>query len=81
VKYLSIVPDNFNMLQGKGRAAFEQQDQIQMTLYNYLDYVHFTKKGKKLSNTVLRIRIGFNVDPDPAFFVNADPDTDPVPGF
>jgi hypothetical protein len=32
---------------------------------------------------VLRIRIGFNADPetdpDPAFFVNADPDTDPDP--
>jgi hypothetical protein len=34
---------------------------------------------------VLRIRIGFNadpdMDPDPAFFVNADLDTDPDPGF
>ncbi len=28
---------------------------------------------------VLRIHIGFNADPDPAFFVNADPDTDPDP--
>jgi hypothetical protein len=34
---------------------------------------------------MLRIRIGFNADPDTdqdqAFFVNADPDTDPYPGF
>jgi hypothetical protein len=30
---------------------------------------------------VLRIRIGFNADPDPAFFVNADPDPYPDPGF
>jgi hypothetical protein len=34
---------------------------------------------------VLRIRIGFNADPDtdpdPAIFVNADPDTDPDPEF
>jgi hypothetical protein len=28
-------------------------------------------------SAVLRIRIGFNTDPDPAFFVNADPDRDP----
>jgi hypothetical protein len=27
------------------------------------------------------IRISYNADPDPAFFVNADPDTDPDPGF
>jgi hypothetical protein len=26
---------------------------------------------------VLRILIGFNTDPDPAFFVKADPDLDP----
>ncbi len=25
---------------------------------------------------VLRIRIGFNADPDPAFYLNADPDPD-----
>jgi hypothetical protein len=30
---------------------------------------------------VLGIRIGFNADPDPAFFVNADPDADTDPGF
>ncbi len=26
---------------------------------------------------VFRIRIGFNADPDPAFYLNADPDPDP----
>ncbi len=34
---------------------------------------------------MLWIRIGFNAEPDPAFFVNADsdadPDTDPDTGF
>ncbi len=36
-----------------------------------------------IRRAVLRIRIGFNADPDPAFFVNADPvtDPDPDPGF
>ncbi len=29
--------------------------------------------------SLLWIRICFNADPDPAFFVNADPDTDPDP--
>jgi hypothetical protein len=29
---------------------------------------------------MLWIRTGFNADPDPAFFVNADPDPDPDPG-
>jgi hypothetical protein len=29
---------------------------------------------------VLWIRIAFNADPDPAFYLNADPDTDPDPG-
>jgi hypothetical protein len=35
------------------------------------------------STVVLWIRTGFNADPDPAFFVNADPDpdADPDPGF
>jgi hypothetical protein len=28
---------------------------------------------------VLWIRFGFNADPDPAFYLNADPDTDPDP--
>jgi hypothetical protein len=28
---------------------------------------------------VLRIRIGFKADPDPAFYLNADPDSDPDP--
>ena len=31
--------------------------------------------------SVLRIRISFNADPDPAFFPNADPDPEPDPGF
>jgi hypothetical protein len=31
----------------------------------------------KLLSAVLRIRIRFNADPDPAFLVNADPDPDP----
>jgi hypothetical protein len=26
---------------------------------------------------ILWIRIGFSVDPDPAFYLNADPDLDP----
>jgi hypothetical protein len=30
---------------------------------------------------VLRIRIGFNAYPDPAFFVNADSDPNPDPRF
>jgi len=32
---------------------------------------------------VFRIRLSFNADPDPAFFLNADPDPvpDPDPGF
>ncbi len=29
---------------------------------------------------MFRIRIGFNADPDPAFYLNADPDPDPDPG-
>ena len=36
-------------------------------------------------HSVMWIRISFNADPDPAFFVNADPDPvpdpDPDPGF
>ncbi len=27
--------------------------------------------------TVFRIRTGFNADPDPGFYLNADPDPDP----
>jgi hypothetical protein len=27
---------------------------------------------------VFLVRIGFNADPDPAFYLNADPDPDPV---
>ena len=30
-----------------------------------------------MDEPVLRIRISFNTDPDPAFFPNADPDPDP----
>jgi hypothetical protein len=30
---------------------------------------------------VLRIRLGFSADPDPAFLVNSDLDTDQDPGF
>jgi hypothetical protein len=30
--------------------------------------------------SVLWIRIGFNADPDPAFYFDADPDSDPDPG-
>jgi hypothetical protein len=33
------------------------------------------------SLAVLSIRTGFNADPDPAFLINADPDSDPDPGF
>jgi hypothetical protein len=29
---------------------------------------------------VLWIRTGFNADPDPAFYLNVDPDADPDPG-
>jgi hypothetical protein len=30
--------------------------------------------------TDLWIRVGFNARPDPAFYLNADPDPDPYPG-
>jgi len=30
---------------------------------------------------VLWIRVGFNADPDPAFYLNADPDPDPGQTF
>jgi hypothetical protein len=40
---------------------------------------------EQCKHSVLRIRIGFNADPetnpDPAFFVNTGPDPDPDPGF
>ncbi len=51
--------------------------------------MRFSPNGKKepwtcqslFQKSVLWIRTGFNSDPDPAFYVNADPDTDPDPGF
>jgi hypothetical protein len=37
--------------------------------------------NEKIYKSVMRIRNGFNAvpDTDPAFFINADPDTDPDP--
>jgi hypothetical protein len=39
--------------------------------------LHGSNPAKNTANTVFRIRIGFNADPDPAFYLNADPDPDP----
>jgi hypothetical protein len=36
-----------------------------------------SKYSFTVKKAVLRILIGFNTDPDPAFFVKADPDPDP----
>ncbi len=43
------------------------------------DKLHFDAKNVNLQScsAVLWIRIGFNADPDPGFFVNADPDPNP----
>jgi hypothetical protein len=38
-----------------------------------------TENIQTLQNTVLWIRVGFNADTDPAFWVNAAPDGDPDP--
>ncbi len=45
------------------------------------DKLHSDAKNVNLQSfsAVLWIRIGFNADPDPGLFVNADPD--PNPGF
>ncbi len=37
----------------------------------------YSKRNVKMLNPVLWIRIGFNADADPAFYLNPDPDPDP----
>jgi hypothetical protein len=78
------------------RTSTHRSDPVYFRKYSVatcgLEWLQRFRKSTKLFkyslfSAVLRIRIGFNSDldrdPDPAFFVNADPDTgpDPDPGF
>ncbi len=38
-------------------------------------------KSQEVVKTVFLIRIRFNEDPDPAVYLNADPDPNPEPGI
>jgi hypothetical protein len=44
------------------------------------NYSRRVSSNKVALETVLRIRFGFPADPDPAYYLNMDPDTDPNPG-